>query len=134
METLAPQAVVSLGILVRELTRARQTAFIKWSAAFDVLATNIAGTMSRADKLKRLFAAEAGYRNYFLTKHKPPGDGFQQLQIDGFTSTDDGPVLVATILVVIPQDAAIIRASGWPSASSMQRRTPIDPARGSSSS
>jgi hypothetical protein len=106
MESLAPQAVVSLGILVRQLIRPRKTAFQHWSAAFDVVASNIAGTMSRAEELKSLFA-QAGYRDCFL-KHEPPRDGFQQLQIAGFTSTGstgDEPVLVATILVVIPQDA-----------------------------
>jgi hypothetical protein len=106
VESLAPQAMVSLGILVRQLIRPRKTAFDHWSAPFDVVASNIASAMSRAAELKRLFA-QAGYRECFL-KHKPPGDGFQQFQIAGFTSTGstgDEPVLVATILVVIPQDA-----------------------------
>ena len=105
LDSLAPQAVVSLGILVRQLIRVRprKTAFHHWSPAFDVVASDIARTMSRAAELKRLFA-QAGYRECFL-KHKPPGDGFQQLQIAGFTSTGDEPVVVASILVVIPQDA-----------------------------
>jgi hypothetical protein len=57
--------------------------------------TDIASTMNQADELKSLFEA-AGFRNCHL-KHNPPSDGFQQLEIHGFPSTQagGGPELVA---------------------------------------
>ena len=61
--------------------------------------------MSQDDELKSLFKS-AGYQLCFL-KHTPPGDGFQQLDIEGFHSTDGERALVATILVVIPQPAGV---------------------------
>ena len=75
-----------------------------WSRAFDVLAVDIASTMSQAEDLKLLFES-AGYQHCFL-QYRAPGAGFQQLNIQGVHSTSSGKrVLVATILVVIPQPA-----------------------------
>jgi hypothetical protein len=105
MANLAPQAVVSLERLVDMLTRPRDASFAAWGKVLDVLANDIANTMHQADELKGLFEA-AGFRNCHL-KNNPPSVGFQQLEIHGFRATQagSGPELVATILVVIPQDA-----------------------------
>ena len=104
MAALAQSTVLSLRILVGLLAGNRDANFAAWSQAFGVLAVDIANTMSRAAELKSLFE-RAGYRDCFL-KHTPPGEGFQQLDIEGVHSTrSDERVLVATILVVIPQPA-----------------------------
>ena len=62
--------------------------------------------MSQDDELKSLFKS-AGYQLCFL-KHTPPGDGFQQLDIEGVHCTSTSwRRRVATILVVIPQPAGV---------------------------
>ena len=98
--------MISLRILVNLLAGNRDANlnFAAWSQAFGVLAVDIASTMSRAAELKSLFE-RAGYRDCFL-KVDPPVAGFQQLDIEGVDSTRSNErVLVATILVVIPQPA-----------------------------
>ena len=101
---LTPQAVVSLGILVDLLGGGRDVTFPMWSRPFEVLAVDIANTMSQDEDVKLLFES-AGYQHCFL-QDRPPGAGFQQLNIQGAHSTSSGKrALVATILVVIPQPA-----------------------------
>jgi tetratricopeptide (TPR) repeat protein len=101
---LAPQAMVSLGILVDLLGGGRDVTFPMWSRPFEVLAVDIANTMSQDEDVKLLFES-AGYQHCFL-QDRPPVAGFQQLNIQGAHSTSSGKrALVATILVVIPQPA-----------------------------
>jgi tetratricopeptide (TPR) repeat protein len=100
---LAPQAMVSLGILVDLLGGGRDVTFPMWSRPFEVLAVDIANTMSQDEDV--LLFESAGYQHCFL-QDRPPVAGFQQLNIQGAHSTSSGKrALVATILVVIPQPA-----------------------------
>ena len=108
---------------------------LRWAEGYGLLHRHRAAVWECLDHTDIASTMNQGFRNCHL-KHNPPSDGFQQLDIHGFPSTQagGGPELVAAILVVIPQDAAIIRAGGWATASSKQRRSPLEPARGSSSS